>query len=69
VDENRVVPLLSDFAGNASEVNDYVFLGISTIISKLISVIVYARRGKPDVPLTSRNGAGPEVVRQAASEG
>ena len=38
--------------------NDYVLLGISTVISTFISVIVYARLGKPSVPLTSRIGAG-----------
>jgi len=39
-------------------VNDYVLLGISTIISTFVGVIVYAHLGKPDVPLTSRIGAG-----------
>ena len=38
--------------------NDYVLLGISTIISTLVGVIVYARLGKPSVPLSSRIGAG-----------
>src|SRR5712692_5017980 len=50
VDEDRVVPLLSDFTGNAPAVNDYVLLGISTSISTFISVIVYAHLGKPNVP-------------------
>src|SRR5712691_10504059 len=58
VDEDRLVPLLSDFADIAPAVNDYVLLGISTIISTFISVIVDAHLGKPSVPLTLRIGAG-----------
>ena len=38
--------------------NDYVLLGISTIMSTVVGVVVYARLGRPNVPLTSRIGAG-----------